>query len=333
MKPAIFLVLILIFFSTCNKTREIKIGFLMGASNSTRWETDMKLFEEKIKELKGTAIIRTADGNEETQWKQALELIDMGIDVLVVVASNVNNAAAIVREAHKKNIKVIAYDRLIKNCDLDYFVGFDNIYTGKLQAQYAIEKKPKGNYVIICGDKGDMNAQYIEQGQMSGLAEKINNGDIHIIYKVFIDGWSPDDARHEIERVIKLNGKKIDAILTANDGTASGASEALNKYGLLQDVIITGLDAELAACRRIVKNEQSMTVYSPIKDLAQTSALLAMELAQNKLSKHEFATKNNGRIEVPSIVLKAIPVDALNLEATIIKDGVYSRDEIFKSDN
>ena len=329
MKHYLSILTVLFFFISCQTKQELRIGFLMGTSNSSRWEKDMSIFESKVKELNGEVIIRNSGGNEDEQFRQATELISMGVDVLVIVASNVNTAAAIVREAHKKNIKVIAYDRLIKNCDLDYFVGFDNTYAGKLQAQYALAKKPKGNYVIISGDKSDMNALNIEEGQMTELENKLKSGDIKLIYKVFTEGWSPDDARHEVERVIKMYGLNIDAILTANDGTASGARLALEKYHLTGDIIITGLDAEINACRRIVRNEQSMTVYSPIKNLAQTTAILAMDIAGQKNPDFEFTIMDNGRIKVPAIVLKAITVDAENIESTIIKDGVYAREEIY----
>jgi D-xylose transport system substrate-binding protein len=326
--PFYFLILAMI-LTSCNKSNEITIGFLMESYSSARWATDKKIFEERIAELNGKVIVKTSDGNESTQYIQAMELIEQGVDVLVVVASNVNTAASIVREAHKKNIKVIAYDRIILNCELDYFVGFDNVHTGKLQAMYALNHKPKGNYVIICGDKGDMNARYIETGQMEELKPKIENGDIEILYRVFVDGWSPDEAKNELERVIKLSDKNIDAVLCANDGTASGAIEALEKFGLGDQVIITGLDAELAACKRILQGKQSMTVYTPIKNLAGTAASLAMDLATHKSLNYEFSTKNNGRGEVKSIILKPLTIDKSNMESIIVNEGIYKKEEIY----
>jgi D-xylose ABC transporter substrate-binding protein len=290
---------------------------------------DKKYFEETIQKDNGTVIFKTSDGNASTQFQQAMELIDKGVDVLVIVASNVNLAASIVREAHKKNIQVIAYDRMIRNCDLDFFVGFDNIYTGRLQAEYALKYKPGGNYVIIGGDFNDMNAQYIDSGQNETLRGKIASGEIKILYKVFIDGWSPSEAEHETEQVIKLSGNKIDAVLTANDGTASGAIKALNKYKLLNNVIVTGLDAELDACIRIAEGKQSMTVYPPIKELATNAAQLAINLARKQSMNIKFTSKNNGRIDVPALVFITISVDKSNLESTVIKDGVFKKEEIY----
>ena len=330
MKKIIYTITLSLFVMvSCNTSDDITIGLLMESYSSARWATDKRIFEERIAELNGKVIVKTSDGNESTQYLQAMELIEQGVDVLVVVARNVNTAASIVREAHNKNIKVIAYDRMILNCDLDYFVGFDNMHTGKLQALYAIQHKPQGNYVIICGDNSDINARYIESGQMEELGPKIQNGDINILYKVFVDGWSPIEAKNEVERVIRLSGKQIDVILCSNDGTASGAIDALKKYGADNQIIITGLDAELEACKRIIKGEQSMTVYTPIKNLAYTAASLAIDIAGNKSLDYEFSERNNGRNNIKAIILKPLAVDKSNLESIIINEGIYKKEEIF----
>ncbi len=327
----IFPVLFVLFsvFSGCeNSGNEVTIGFLMENYNSTRWTQDRKHFEERIKELKGKTIVKYSDGSDVIQYQQAIEMIDQGVNVLVIVSANRNTSAAIVREAHKKGIKVIAYDRFISNSNLDYFIGFDSEHTGILQAKYALERKPKGNYVLIGGDSGDANAVYIRNGQLKTLEEKLADGQIKILFKANVDEWNPIEAAFNIEKVINLSPENIDAVLVANDGMAMGVISKLREYNLDKDVITTGLDAELAACQRIYRGEQSMTVYSPIKNLAIAAADLAMDLALSKNPKYEFVYRNNGRVEVPSIILKPISVDKNNLESSVIKDGVYTLDQI-----
>jgi len=323
--PAILLLLIHV---GCNDSKEITVGFLMESFNSARWTSDREHFENRITELKGKSIFKFSDGNDATQYQQAIELIDQGVDVLVIVSVNSNTSASIVREAHKKNIKVIAYDRFIINTELDYFVGFDNEYTGFLQASYALKEKPTGNYILIEGDKSDANAIYIENGQMKVLKESIANGQVKILYKAFAEGWSLTESAHEVEKVIKLTNVNFDAVLCANDRTALGAITKLKEYGLEKDVVTTGLDAELAACQRIYKGEQSMTVYSPIKELATTAANLAMDIASGKKPNYEFSSRYNGRVDVPIIILKPISVDKSNLESTVVKDGVYTKEQV-----
>lgn len=300
----------------------------MESFNSTRWIQDKIHFENKILELGGEIIVKESNGNEAVQFQQVQELINEGIDVLVIVPSNVNTAATIVREAHKKNIKVIAYDRLIKNAELDYFVGFDAHQIGIIQAKYAINISPKGNYVLIEGDMGDYNAKLIEKGHMQELQSKIESGNIKILYKIFIEEWSPEVAAYEYERVYDLSNENIDAVLSANDGMASGIINLIEKKQINKP-IITGLDAELEACRRIVRGQQSMTVYTPIKNLAISAAELAMKIANKAEIDYQFEYRNNNRINVPSLILKPIAVDKSNIESTIIKDGVYTKEEIF----
>jgi len=324
----ILLTTILIFSSCKQNNNDVTIGYLAESFSAAKWTVDKTYFEEKVKELNANLIVKTSDGNDATQYEQAIELINEGVDVIVIVASNVNSAAAIVREAHKNNVKIIAYDRLILNCEPDYFVGFNAKKTGLIQAQYAISKKPTGNYVLLEGDKADINAIEIEKGQSEGLAEKVKSGDVKILYRVFSDSWSPKEARYEIEKVITLADEKIDVILAANDGTAGGAIEALKKHSIRNDILITGLDADLMACKRIIDGEQTITVYTPLKKLAHTCAELAVKVARKQKLEYSFSTKNNGRKDVLSLILDPVVVDKSNLDI-VIKDGLYSKSDIY----
>jgi len=323
------LAIILVALLSCNNKPEgLTVGFLMADLNSARWELDKKYFEEKVKELGGNVITKVSGGNEVNQYAQAMELINEGVDIIVIVPVNVNSAAAIVRDAHKKNIKVIAYARLIRNSKLDYFIGFDAYQIGQLQAQHVLSKKPNGNFILLEGDKADINAVYLQNGQMAELKSKIENGDINILYEVFVQGWSPIEATHEIEKVIKLSNKRIDAILAANDGTAGGAIKALKKFNLIdKETIITGADAELLACQRVYSGEQDITVYMPIKKLAETAATLAIEIIQNQSLSHSFTPKNNGRIDVPTIILQSVTIDKNNLNI-VVEEGLYTIEAI-----
>lgn len=314
---------------SCKEQKGTTVGLLMESFGAARWEIDRKYFEQSVKELGGNVITKMSDGTDATQYAQAIELIEQGVDVIVIVAANVNSAAAIVREAHHENIKVIAYDRLIKNSELDYFVGLNVAQIGEFQARYALERKPQGNYVIIGGDKSDDNAIVLMNGQKEILKEKVGKGDINILYKGYTSGWSAKEAAYEVEQVIKLSGKNIDAVITSNDGMAGGVIEALNKYDI-QNAIVTGLDAELAACRRINKGEQSMTVYQPYKKIATAAAELAVKVAKKDKLDYSFSYRDNGRIKVPSIILEPILIDKNNLKQ-VIEDGIYTEDEIYKN--
>ena len=140
-----FIFVFLFVLCSCDNKKEKTVGFLIDSFATARWQKDRTYFESRVKELGGTAIVKSADGNDVTQYNQAIELIGQGINVLVVVATNSNTAAAIVREAHKKDVKVIAYARIINNCELDYLVTFNVEKIGELQINYVTTKIPKGN--------------------------------------------------------------------------------------------------------------------------------------------------------------------------------------------
>ncbi len=301
----------------------------MESFSASRWVQDKRFFEQKINELGAEVIVRSSDGNAATQYKQAIELMNEGIDVLVVIASNADNAALIVREAHKREIKVIAYDRLINNCNLDYYIAFDGEYVGALQANYALARKPKGNYVLIAGDRSDNTAVLTRKGQLEALKNDIEDNSISIIYDIYVEAWSPEEAAFEFEKAYQLSNKPIDAVLVGNDGMASGVIKVLEKYNLTGKVIVTGLDAELDACRRILDGTQSMTVYTSIRDIAFSAAELAVTIAQKKKPKNKFISWYNGRVKVPAIMLKPIAVDKENLDEVVIKDNFHPKDSIY----
>ena len=325
------LILISLFISCTEQKSDLKIGFLVNSFETARWQKDKKYFTEKVEELGAEVILKSANGDETLQYTQAMELIDEGVRVLVVVASNTNTAAAIVRDAHKKNVKVIAYARIIKNCNLDYLITFDVEKIGELQADYILNKAPKGNYVLINGDKSDINAVIEHNRVMKSLKPEIDNGNVKLIFDGYIEAWSPKDAKFTMNKVIKLSDEKIDAVIVGNDGMAGGVYDALANYGLSGEVLITGLDAEAIACKRILSGDQAMTVYMSIKKLAYTNAELAVKLAKNQNISEQLSFINNGRIDVPSIILEPQTIDKNNIESTVITEEFLSMEEIENS--
>jgi len=155
----------IIFASSCNtSTNKVKVGILFGSYKATRWALENKYLEEKINELGGELITKITEGNELEQENQAKELINSGIDVLIIIPVNADNAAKIVRLAHSKGVKVIAYDILIKNAELDYFVTFTGTKAGEYMAEYTVKRVPEGNYILLYGDRSDKNARDIRTG-------------------------------------------------------------------------------------------------------------------------------------------------------------------------
>ncbi len=323
---------VLIFVSlilSCQQSQLPKVGFLFPNMVSDRFKKEKVYFTKRITELGGEVLTESANYDDKLQIQQANELISKGVKVLVVNSVNLYSAAEIVRNAHNKGILVIAYDRLICNSDLDYYLSFDNEKVGILIADYVIKKVPEGNYLIFGGDKRDLNAVSVNNGLLKILDPLISSGKIHIDYNIYVEDWSGENAGHELKRYLNLSCSKPDVILSSYDGMSVGLINTLKDFGFEGKVLVTGQDAELEACRNIVKGFQIMTVYKPIKKLAYAAAELSMNLVHNQIITNANFKINNGFKNVPSILLDPISVDKENLASTVIADGLLSESDIY----
>ncbi len=316
-------------FLTCTQKEAVKIGLLMDNFKKARWVKDKNYFVEQANSMNAEVIVEEAGEKEDVQLRKAIEMLNMDIDVLVVVPVNVNTAAAIVREAHKRDVKVIAYDRLIKNSDLDLYISFDNVKVGELMAAYVVEKKPSGNYVILGGDKFDQNAVWLKEGVMKILKPHISEGRIDIIYDVFVNEWSGDNAAYHIGKVLSFTDKRVDAILSFYDGMSDGVIPVLKKHGLSGEVVLTGQDADLYACHHILEGEQDMTIYKSLKNLANAAARAAYSIATGKKPEGINSSVENGRTNVPAILLEPQVVDKKNMREVLVQDGFYTEEQLF----
>ena len=144
----------------------VRIGFSMDTLKEERWQRDKASVEQRCKEVGADCEILVANGSDATQISQAESLLTKGVDVLIVAPHNGQVAASIVEAAHKQSVPVISYDRLIRNSDVDLYVSHQVVKIGQMQAQYALDHAPKGNYVLIGGSQTDNNAQILIDGQM-----------------------------------------------------------------------------------------------------------------------------------------------------------------------
>jgi len=309
---------------------KIKIGLSMDDLRLERWQHDRDLFVAKAKELGAEVLVQSANGDDATQLSQAENLISQGIDVLVVIPHNGDAMAPIVEAAHKAGVKVLAYDRLIRNADVDLYISFDNVRVGELQAEYLTKKVPQGKYFLMGGSPTDNNAKLFRQGQMNVLKPLIDKGDIKVVGDQWVKDWLPEEAMKIMENALTSNNNQIDAVVASNDSTAGGAIQALAAQNLAGKVAISGQDADLAACQRIVEGTQSMTVYKPITALATRAAEVAVALAKGEDVKPNSKV-NNGKIDVPSILLTPIMVDKDNMVQTVIKDGFHKLEDVYKN--
>jgi D-xylose transport system substrate-binding protein len=265
------------------------------------------------------------------QIRQADEMIAQGAKVLVINPVNFNTAAEIIRKAHKNNVKVIAYDRIIRNCNLDFYLSFNNEKVGNMMANYVVSLKPEGKYMILSGDKSDQNAIWVKNGVVKVLDPFIKNGKIKVVYDVFVEAWSAENANHEVKQYINLtSGELPDVIISSSDGISAGVVDALVEYDVAGTVLVTGQNADLKACQNIVNGAQIMTVYKPFKKLAYKAAELAIKMANGEIISENTTTTFNGVKDVTTLLFEPILIDKSNLRATVIADGFLTESDVFK---
>src|SRR6476646_10490901 len=285
-----------------------KIALLLPESKTARYETqDKPLFEAKVKSLCSSCqiVYSNADQDASKQQQQAEAALTQGVKVMVLDPVDGAAAASIVSQANAKKVPVISYDRLLLNSKPDYYVEFNSPSVGKIQGQALVDKLKKdgksGNIIMINGAPTDNNAKLFKQGAHS----IIDASGFKVAKEYDTPDWSPDKAQSEMEQAITAVGKgNFVGVYAANDGTGGGAIAAMKSAGIDPKTIpTTGQDAEVAAIQRILAGEQYMTVYKPIKPLADKAAEWAVGLVQGKKPTDATATENNGKVDVPTIKL------------------------------
>ncbi len=301
--------------SSLQTAPKIKIGFLVHDLGATRWQAEMEIFAKKITELGGEPMTRNALGDIETQIKQGKELVDAGVKVIAIVAQNGKALAELVNYANKAGTTIIAYDRMILDCDLPYYISFNSIKAGELMADYALGLKPKGNYIILSGPSTDNNATLLKRGVMNKLSASIEKGDIKILADKEMDSWGALNSSMFMEDFLPTNKSTIDAIIASGDDMASGVLDAM-KIDKANLPILTGQNATVDACRNIMQGLQTMTIYKDMK-IAMEAAILAMKIAKGEKIK-TTTTRSNGKIDVPSILFDPVVIDKNNLRKLLV---------------
>jgi D-xylose transport system substrate-binding protein len=306
--------------SSAQETAKPKIGFSIEAMKGERWQTDLDSFQSRAKQLGAEVIAADAKGDDDLQFQQVQDMIKQGIKVLVLLPHNGERASQMVDAARTANVKVISYDRLVPNSTVDLYISFDRVAIGKMQAEYLVNRAPKGNYVLIAGSPDDEGAKALHDVQMKVLQPYIDRGDIHIVGDGYMKDWLPSHAYLFTLKAIDSSHGDIAAIVASNDGLAGGAIQALSEHNLAGKVLVSGQDADLAAIIAIAQGTQAMTVYKPVTNQATTAAEEAVHLAKGEKT-HTEGTIANGKTKVPDILLQPVLVTKDNIKTTVVKDG------------
>lgn len=304
-------------------TESIRIGLALPTQAEERWKRDKDYMVERAKELGIDLIVQISTNNQNEQHLNMEQLITRGVKVLIIAPHDSFGAAPMVELAHKSDIKVISYDRLIMNADVDLFVSFDNLKIGRMQGQYLVDRAPRGNYVIFGGPLYDSNARFYKQGAMAILQPYIDSGDITVVYNQDIADWDRSEVTKVVDNALAGTGNNVVAILTPNDGMAAGAIASLRQNHIAGKVLVTGQDGDTLAGKQIADGEQSMTVFKDVSREAEAALNASYLMATGK----EYMTSTKGRFvnnefgNIPAIILEPVLVDRDNVQAILYESG------------
>jgi D-xylose transport system substrate-binding protein len=313
-----------------------KIAFLLPENETPRYEAhDRPEFEENVEKLCEECEILYNNATEDAskQQSQAEAALTQGADVLVLDPVDAASAAAIVEKAKAQGVPVLSYDRLIENSEPDYYVSFDNIRVGELQAKSLAEKlkedgSASGPIVMINGDPADSNAALFKEGAHKGF----DSAGVQIAKEYDTPEWSATNAQNEMQQAITALGKNgFEGVYAANDDTGGGAIAAMKSAGIdPEEKPTTGQDATVAGVQRILVGQQYMTVYKATDKETKVAAEIAVDLAEGKEFPQSQITDepNNGKVKVPSVLLEPVAVTKDNVKQTVVADGFITPEEL-----
>jgi D-xylose transport system substrate-binding protein len=306
---------------------------LPDRTTSARWEEqDRPLLSRALRYAGIEPLIQNAEGDEAKFAGIAEEMIKRQVKVLMITPLTPESGAAVERKAKAAGVPVIDYDRISLGGVADYYVSFDNVNVGELQADGLITcvgDKPGARIVEIEGAPTDNNATLFLEGQRRKLGPKYDSGAYRLVKSQAIDKWSNEAGGQTFEQILNDNGGKVDGVVAANDGLAGAVIDVLRKRNLAGTVPVTGQDATLQGLQAVLRGEQCMTVYKPIRDEAEAAARLAIAVAKGDRSgADDLATGNTrdqaSRRDVKSLLLGARLIMKSNMRSLVAESVVKS---------
>src|SRR5258706_15067084 len=289
------------------------VGVSWSNFQEERWKTDEAAIKAQLEKLGAKYISADAGGSPEKQLGDIDGLMAKGAKVLIVLAMDKDAILPAVSKAAKQKVPVVAYDRLIEAPGV-FYITFDNVEVGRMQARAVFKAAPKGNYVFIKGSPTDPNANFLRAGAQEIVDAAVKKGDIKIVGDEYTDGWKPEVAQKNMEQILTKAGNKVDAVVAANDGTAGGVVAALTAKGI-KGIPVSGQDADHAALNRIAAGSQTVSVWKDSRELGKEAASAAVALVAGKKPEGS-ATWSGGekKIALDSRLLAPVPITRDNLD-------------------
>ncbi|GAA0377479.1 multiple monosaccharide ABC transporter substrate-binding protein [Paenibacillus motobuensis] len=327
-----------------------KVGIAMPTKSSERWVNDGSNMVKELEKLGYSTDLQYAEDVVENQISQIENMITKGVNAIVIASIDGEALTDVLQKAHDANIKVIAYDRLIKKSEyVDYYATFDNFKVGVQQGTYIENKlglkdgKGPFNIELFGGSPDDNNAYFFFDGAMSILKPYIDSGKLVVrsgqttMAQVATLRWDGATAQARMDNLLSAHyaTENLDAVLSPYDGISIGVLSSLKGVGYGSGgktlPIVTGQDAELASIKSIIAGEQTQTVFKDTRELAKKAVQMTQSvLGGTEAEVNDTTTYDNGVKIVPSYLLEPVSVDATNIDEVLVNSGYYTKDELYK---
>lgn len=300
-------------FGTASFAEGLTVGVSWSNFQEERWKTDEAAIRAALDAAGATYISADAQSSSAKQLADVESLIAQGVDSIIILAQDSAAIGPAVDAADAEGIPVLAYDRLIEDSRA-FYLTFDNVEVGRMQARAVLAAQPAGNYVMIKGSPTDPNADFLRGGQQEVIQAAIDSGDITIVDEAYTDGWLPANAQRNMEQILTANDNMVDAVVASNDGTAGGVVAALTAQGM-EGIPVSGQDGDHAALNRVALGTQTVSVWKDARALGRVAGEVAVALASNEGSMVEGASMwtSPAGTELNSLFLAPVPVTAENL--------------------
>ena len=307
----------------------VTVGVSWSNFQEERWKTDEAAIKAALDEAGATYISADAQSSSAKQLSDVESLIAQGVDALIILAQDSAAIGPAVDAAAAEGIPVVGYDRLIEDSRA-FYLTFDNVEVGRMQARAVLEAQPKGRYVMIKGSPTDPNADFLRGGQQEVLQAAIDAGDITIVDEAYTDGWLPANAQRNMEQILTANDNGVDAVVASNDGTAGGVVAALTAQGM-EGIPVSGQDGDHAALNRVALGTQTVSVWKDARDLGKAAGEIAVALAGNDGDMSAVdgvqSWTSPGGTDMMAVFLEPVPVTAANL-STVVDAGWITKEAL-----
>ena len=328
-KIGIWIIICALILTGCNQRdmvedNTIKIGLSFDSFVIERWHREQDAFVSKAEELGATVYVQNANGEVDKQIDQIEYFIKEDVDTIVIIPTDADAIVPIIKKAQTQGIKIISYDRLIRNAGTDLYISFDNKMIGELLTQELLNEVEDGeNIIVVMGSPADYNVDIID-AEFERLSKRRN---IHVLEKVYAENWLSETAFNVVSAHLS-EGEEISGIFCGNDDLAQQAIKALSEYRRAGSVCVVGQDGDLSACQRIVEGTQNMTIYKNVIMMARQAAIMAVELAKGETPDIEEQI-NDGTKDIPYYRMLPEKVNKENMDEVIIQSGFHLKEEVY----